>query len=458
MVVDACCYEDFHSKLLVDSLQASSSCLSHFIHCGNLRVYNPTVLRPWKEDGPRGVPCGYYTLQQQLMETRLLTLSKTSNFPATVVLMGELVGEGWCPVTFQGLYDPSCFQAFAATPGWFMMPKQPTYLQFLDVHDAVSAICAMIDKPAKAIGQSWNLCTLPILLQQYVQGIAAANGWPKPQMRSKECPTPAVEIRERKWIDFSYAIDKAQVHLDVDSWDAPDAADLLWRRCHASPQRAAEVFGCSFRSPVESLARAARWCIDNYADVKRPRMPRATLVRGEGRLPPFLPVGQYSGTREGYIYKNGRLGRGYYLDLGPYIDWQMQTWRRIAKSDATSNNIDIEKQFDRLVIAIVVMNIVFVCMAIYMVMFYEGSQGFVVYMTFVSSHWFRLPRLVPKPFTSSLRIEGPAEQTLGVWHNLLPPKGYKGQYSDDEKAVARNTCRTLLYFHGNGENRNNQVR
>jgi hypothetical protein len=36
-----------------------------------------------------------------------------------------------------------------------------------------------------------------------------------------------------------------------------------------------------------------------------------------------------------------------------------------------------------------------------------------------------------------------AEQTLGVWHNLLPPKGYKGQYSDDEKAVARNTCRTL---------------
>ena len=100
LVVDACCYEDYHSKLLTDALQGSRS-LKHFIHCGNLRAYNPTVERPWVEDGARGRPCGFYSLQQQLMETRLLRLHEESQFPATVLLLAELVGEGWCPVTPQ---------------------------------------------------------------------------------------------------------------------------------------------------------------------------------------------------------------------------------------------------------------------------------------------------------------------------------------------------------------------
>lgn len=141
-MIDACCYEDYHSKLVTDALQGSQT-LKHFIHCGNLRVYNPTVPRPWVEDGPRGRPCGFYSLQQQLMEARLLRLHKEASFPATVVLLGELVGEGWCPVTPQGLYDATCFDALTKPGGWIMIPEQRAVLQFLDVRDAVAAICAM---------------------------------------------------------------------------------------------------------------------------------------------------------------------------------------------------------------------------------------------------------------------------------------------------------------------------
>ena len=43
------------------------------VHCGSLRAYSPTVQRPWSEDSSRGIPCGYYTLQQQQMEARLLS-------------------------------------------------------------------------------------------------------------------------------------------------------------------------------------------------------------------------------------------------------------------------------------------------------------------------------------------------------------------------------------------------
>jgi len=34
-----------------------------------------------------------------------------------------------------------------------------------------------------------------------------------------------------------------------------------------------KVFGCTFRDPVESLGEAARWCVENFADAKRPRFP-----------------------------------------------------------------------------------------------------------------------------------------------------------------------------------------
>jgi hypothetical protein len=145
LVVDACCYEDFHSKLVTDALQGCQT-LKHFIHCGNLRAYNPTVKRPWIEDGPRGRPSGFYSLQQQLMEARLLQLHRDSSFPATVVLMAELVGQGWCPVTPQGLYDPTCFDALTKPGSWIMIPEQKAVLQFLDVRDAVAALCAMVAK------------------------------------------------------------------------------------------------------------------------------------------------------------------------------------------------------------------------------------------------------------------------------------------------------------------------
>ena len=308
IVVDACCYEDYHCQHLIDKLRHSKP-LRHFLHCGSLRVYNPLLPgRPWKENGPRGEPCGYLTLQQQKMETRLMELHKTAGFPATVLLLGELVGEGWCPLTFQGLYDPACFVALK-TNKWVMMPKQQAFIQVLDVRDAVDAVCAMLAKP-EALGESWNLCGDALGLKDYMFGVAKINGWEEPEMR------------ERTWLDFSYAIDKMSLHLEAETWKAPEASDSLWRLIYASPNKVVKTFGCSFRSPVQALADAAKWTADHAYVAARPRLPMAHLIRGDGRLPPFLPSPKYAGPREGYIYKCGRDGSGYYIDLGPYVDWQ----------------------------------------------------------------------------------------------------------------------------------------
>jgi nucleoside-diphosphate-sugar epimerase len=222
IIVDACCDEDHHCELLVDKLRHAKT-LKHFVHCGSLRVYNPLVQRPWQEDGPRGEPCGYLTLQQQKMEARLLELHRTAGFPATVLLLGELVGEGWCPLTFQGLYDPTCFVALQAGK-WVMLPQQQAILQILDVRDAVDAVCAMLAKP-EALGESWNLCGDPLALKDYALGVSRQNGWPDPQMKP------------RTWLDFSYAMDKDNLHAQPNAWRAPEAADALWRITLASPNK-----------------------------------------------------------------------------------------------------------------------------------------------------------------------------------------------------------------------------
>ena len=318
VVIDACCYEDEDSKAVVDALQGSSS-LCHFVHCGSLRAYNPTVQRPWSEDSSRGIPCGYYTLQQQQMEARLLHAHKDAAFPATVLLMGDLVGEGWCPLTFQGLYDPVCFVALKQGK-WVMVPEQKALVQVLDVHDAVAAVCSVLGRRDAAVGETYNLCTFPLYLTDYATGVAARNEW------------PAVELRKRPWMDFSYAVDKASLHKSPDNWLAPEAADSLWRNTVAANTKACEALSVTFRPPIESLAGVAAWCADNASSAARPRHPPVPAVCGAGRLEPFVPATAYAGPRAGYIFKNGRDGKGYYLDLGPYVDWQQATWRRIHKS------------------------------------------------------------------------------------------------------------------------------
>ena len=68
-----------------------------------------------------------------------------------------------------------------------------------------------------------------------------------------------------------------------------------------------------------------------------------------------------------------------------------------------------------------------------------------------------VPREPPRPFTSNIILNTSDYAELAVWHNLLPMRGYLANYTKEESQMAAKHCRTLLYFHGNAENRNKQV-
>ena len=82
----------------------------------------------------------------------------------------------------------------------------------------------MLAKP-EALGESWNLCGDPLALKDYALGVSRQNGWPDPQMKP------------RTWLDFSYAMDKDNLHAQPNAWRAPEAADALWRITLASPNK-----------------------------------------------------------------------------------------------------------------------------------------------------------------------------------------------------------------------------
>lgn len=74
-------------------------------------------------------------------------------------------------------------------------------------------------------------------------------------------------------------------------------------------------------------------------------------------------------------------------------------------------NADMDmSKYDGLLWKTAALYCIFIGAIIVSLAYYEGSQGALVYMSVISSHFSSIPRLVPKPFTSSLVLVGKERQ------------------------------------------------
>jgi hypothetical protein len=274
---------------------------------------------------------------------------------------------------------------------------------------------------------------------------------------------------------------------------------------------------------VAAVADALDWLDAHPGESGRPRAQAPHAFTG-GR-PEFIPAAEWQGSKQGYYFRKGYRGHGYYLDHGTFVLWQMQAWRALRKQ-VEDEQLMGEKgdqllrtlmsaslpspaplQKDRgacthmwrggrwfvpasAVAWIVLLVYLFVAgetMQVlspqeptigvpavrpkYLAVFDNPLplcwfshptppwQSLVVYM-----HWVpgmlrigSLPRFTPKPFTATAVVRSTAKIELGVWHTLLPRRGYNATYTPDELTAAAGRCRTVLYLHGNGETRGKQV-
>src|SRR5258708_23006707 len=109
VVIDMISFRLDSTRHLVDALRGE---IQHFLHCGTIWAHGPSVQVPTVEEQPRH-PFGEYGIQKAAIEAYLLSESRRSGFPATVLMPGHIVGPGWVPLNPQGKFNTQVFATLA---------------------------------------------------------------------------------------------------------------------------------------------------------------------------------------------------------------------------------------------------------------------------------------------------------------------------------------------------------
>ncbi len=108
-VIDMVCFTLESAQQLVEALRGH---VAHFLHCGTIWAHGPSVEVPTIEDQARH-PFGEYGVQKWAIESYLLREARLNGFPATVLMPGHIVGEGWHPLNPAGHFNPAVFETLA---------------------------------------------------------------------------------------------------------------------------------------------------------------------------------------------------------------------------------------------------------------------------------------------------------------------------------------------------------
>ena len=95
IVIDLISFNLASTRPLVEALRGK---IEHFLHCSTLWVYGHTAAVPAGEDEPLN-PFGEYGIDKAEIEKWLMHEARTTGFPATIFRPGQIVGEGWTPIT-----------------------------------------------------------------------------------------------------------------------------------------------------------------------------------------------------------------------------------------------------------------------------------------------------------------------------------------------------------------------
>ena len=87
-VIDLTAYTRESTQHLVEALRGR---VQQFLHCGTIWVHGPSASVPTSETAPRR-PFGSYGVQKAAIEAYLIERARQSNFPATLIHPGHIVG------------------------------------------------------------------------------------------------------------------------------------------------------------------------------------------------------------------------------------------------------------------------------------------------------------------------------------------------------------------------------
>lgn len=238
VVVDLISFTVESTRQLVEALKGE---VGHFIHCGTIWIYGPTVEAPTTEAMPRR-PFGEYGIRKAAIETYLLKEAHQHGFPATLLHPGHIVGPGWAPLNPAGHFNPQVFTRLAHGEELALPNLGLETVHHVHADDVAQCFQQAILNRSVALGESFNLVSpAAVTLRGYAEHMA---GWFGREVHLKFLP----------WEEWKATVSADEARA---TWD-----HIAHSPCH-SISKAQRLLGYAPRySSFAAVEESVRWLME----------------------------------------------------------------------------------------------------------------------------------------------------------------------------------------------------
>lgn len=170
-VIDMLCFTEASARHLVEALRGQ---VERFLHCGTVWIHGYNREVPTSEDAVHE-PIDDYGVGKLAIERYLLDLTRTTDFAATVLHPGHIVGEGWVPLNPQGNFNPAIYTALATGAEVLLPNLGLETVHHVHADDVAQAFMLALTHWNISLGESYFIVSRGALtLRGYAEAVA---GW-----------------------------------------------------------------------------------------------------------------------------------------------------------------------------------------------------------------------------------------------------------------------------------------
>ena len=152
-VVDLIAYTPEQNATIVNAFAGR---IRHFVNCGSIWAYGPSLRVPHLEEDPRQ-PLSTYGQNKTAIEADLLRRYQCDGFPATVIHPGHISGKRWLPIDPSGALAGTDIYRRLATGGEVRLPDRgATPMHHVHGDDVAQVFELALARPTDAIGQVFS--------------------------------------------------------------------------------------------------------------------------------------------------------------------------------------------------------------------------------------------------------------------------------------------------------------
>lgn len=152
-VIDLYTYTPQQNATIVEAFKGR---IDHFVHCGSIWAYGPSLRVPHLEEDPRS-PLSSYGKNKTAIEYDLMRLHRRENFPATVIHPGHISGKRWLPIDPCGALAGTEIYRKLATGEEVLLPERGAVpMHHVHGDDVAQVFELALARPSDAIGQTFS--------------------------------------------------------------------------------------------------------------------------------------------------------------------------------------------------------------------------------------------------------------------------------------------------------------